>query len=65
MARHHFRLVFLSLLTLTTLFALGSAALSMDSSAGPQAAKISDGLLDLTKLCVGTLAGLIGARALH
>ncbi len=65
MARHHFRLVFLSLLILATLFAIGSAILSIDSSAGPQAAKISDGLLDLTKLCLATLAGLIGGRALH
>jgi hypothetical protein len=55
--------VFAGLALLTLVFASGAALLSLDGS--PQTAKVSDGLLDLTKLCVAGLVGLIGGKTLQ
>ena len=55
----HFVVVFVGLLLLTIAFAIGAGILSVDGGGSQQAAKTSDGLLDLTKLCAAGLVGLI------
>jgi hypothetical protein len=61
----NFKLVFLSLLVLVAAFAVGASLLSVVAGNQPQVAKVSDGLLELTKLGVALLAGLISGRSLH
>jgi hypothetical protein len=62
--RKHFGLVFIGLALLTLFFAAGAGVLSLYGGNSAQVIKVTDTLLDLTKLCVAGLVGLIGGKAL-